>query len=266
MGTSNKLCAKGTRQCNESVARTLGLGWEDTAMKVDDTFPQDDHHKAGRGGWLRAAVLGANDGLVSTSSLMVGVAAAGATASGVVTAGVAAIAAGALSMAVGEYVSVSSQADIEAADTALEQANLLENPEGELAELAALLRHRGLSRETAVQAAAEMTAHDALDNHLREELGRHEANEARPLQAALASAGSFLVGGVVPFFALLAPESIRIQMIFVVTFIGLGAAGTFSGIASGMNPVKPTIRVIVGGLLAMAATYGVGFLFHTNIA
>lgn len=236
-------------------------------MKVDDTFAPDEHHKAGRGGWLRAAVLGANDGLVSVSSIMVGVAAANATSGGnaVATAGVAAIAAGALAMAVGEFVSVSSQADIEAADTALEQANLLENPEGELHELAALLRHRGLSRETALQAAMEMTAHDALDNHLREELGRHEANEAKPLQAALASAASFILGGVIPFIALLAPDNIRVKMIFVVTFIGLGGAGTFSGIASGMNPVKPTIRVIVGGLLAMLATYGVGFLFHTNV-
>ena len=234
-------------------------------MNAQDVSQMIEHHKAHRGGWLRAAVLGANDGLVSTSSLMVGVAAAGASSSTIVTAGVAAVAAGALSMAVGEYVSVSSQVDIEQADTLLEMEHLAADPNGELEELAALLRHRGMSRETAMQAALEMTEHDALSAHLREELGRHEANDAKPVQAALASAASFLVGGVIPFLALFAPESVRVQMIVVVTFIGLGAAGTFSGIASGMNPVKPTIRVVLGGLLAMAVTYGVGALFHTTV-
>lgn len=235
-------------------------------MQLSDLSLHPEHHMAGRGGWLRAAVLGANDGLVSTSSLMVGVAAAGATAAGVITAGVAAVAAGALSMAVGEYVSVSSQSDIEAADTELEIHHLQVDPAGELQELTALLMHRGLERETAMQAALEMTEHDALSNHLREELGRHESNEAKPLQAALASAASFIMGSLVPFIALLTPEDIRVKMIFVVTFIGLGAAGTFSGIASGMNPVKPTVRVVIGGLLAMAATYGVGYLFNTQVA
>lgn len=236
-------------------------------MNAADLSLHPEHHKAGRGGWLRAAVLGANDGLVSISSIMVGVAAASSSSTGnpVATAGVAAIAAGALAMAVGEFVSVSSQADIEAADTALEIEHLQQNPTGELEELAQLLMVRGLARETAMQAALEMTEHDALDNHLREELGRHESNEARPLQAALASAASFILGGLIPFIALLAPEGIRVKMMFVVTFIGLGGAGTFSGIASGMNPVKPTIRVILGGLFAMVATYGVGYLFHTNV-
>ena len=237
-------------------------------MNAVALFPHPEHHKAGRGGWLRAAVLGANDGLVSISSIMVGVAAASTSSgsSAVATAGVAAIAAGALAMAVGEYVSVSSQADIEAADTALEMEHLSRNPQGELEELTQLLMGRGLTRETAMQAALEMTEHDALENHLREELGRHEHNDARPAQAAMASAASFILGGLIPFIALLAPESIRVKMMFVVTFIGLGGAGTFSGIASGMNPVKPTIRVILGGLFAMAATYGVGYLFHTNVA
>lgn len=234
-------------------------------MNLQEIAHMVEHHKAHRGGWLRAAVLGANDGLVSTSSLMVGVAAAGASSTTIVTAGVAAVAAGALSMAVGEYVSVSSQVDIEEADTLMEMEHLAADPNGELEELAALLRHRGMSRETAMQAALEMTEHDALSAHLREELGRHEANDAKPVQAALASAASFLVGGVIPFLALFAPESVRVQMIVVVTFFGLGAAGTFSGIASGMNPVKPTVRVVIGGLLAMAVTYGVGALFHTSV-
>ncbi len=235
-------------------------------MNEPITVSHPEHHVAGRGGWLRAAVLGANDGLVSISSLMVGVAAAGSSDSAVATAGIAALAAGALSMAVGEYVSVSSQSDIEAADEALEIKHLAADPEGELNELAHLLMARGLTRETATQAATEMTEFDALDNHLREELGRHEHNEARPMQAALASAASFLVGGIIPFLALLFPDSIRVLMMFVVTFIGLGAAGTFSGLASGMNPMKPTVRVVIGGLLAMAATYGVGALFHTTVA
>lgn len=224
-----------------------------------------EHHKAGRGGWLRAAVLGANDGLVSISSTMVGVAAAGATSTVVATAGVAAIAAGAFAMAVGEYVSVSSQADIERADEMLEREHLTRHPEAELEELTQLLMDRGLTRETAMQAAMELTEHDALDAHLREELGRHEHNDARPTQAALASAASFLTGGFIPFIALLAPEDIRVKMMFIVTFLGLGGAGTFSGVASGMNPVKPTVRVVIGGLLAMAATYGVGAIFHTTV-
>ena len=235
-------------------------------MDVSAAHLPAEHHKAHRGGWLRAAVLGANDGLVSTSSLMVGVAAAGAGNGAIVTAGVAAIAAGALSMAVGEYVSVSSQTDIEHADALMEIEHLAEDPQGETEELAALLRRRGLSRETAMQAAVEMMEHDALGNHLREELGRHEANDAKPMQAALASAASFLTGGIIPFFALVAPESARVPAIVAVTFVGLGAAGTFSGIASGMNPVKPTVRVVVGGLLAMAVTYGVGAIFHTTMA
>ncbi len=235
-------------------------------MNIELTVPHEEAHKAGRGGWLRAAVLGANDGLVSISSIMVGVAAAGATASGVATAGVAAISAGALAMAVGEFVSVSSQADIEEADRQLEIKHLNDQPEAELEELTQYLQARGLTRHTAERAAIEMTAHDALEAHLREELGRHEHNDAKPLQAAMASAASFILGGVVPFLALSTPENIRVKMMFLVTFIGLGAAGTFSGVASGMNPVKPTIRVILGGLLAMAATYGVGALFHTQVA
>jgi VIT1/CCC1 family predicted Fe2+/Mn2+ transporter len=197
---------------------------------------------------------------------MVGVAAAGASSATVATAGVAAIAAGAFAMAVGEYVSVSSQADIEAADEALEREHLARHPEAELEELTQALMERGLSRETAMQAALEMTEHDALDAHLREELGRHEHNDARPVQAALASAASFLTGGFVPFLALATPEDIRVKMMFIVTFIGLGGAGTFSGIASGMNPVKPTVRVIIGGLAAMIATYAVGSIFHTTVA
>ena len=225
-----------------------------------------EHHYAGRGGWLRAAVLGANDGLVSTAALMVGVAGAGSSNSAVVTAGVAAVAAGALSMAVGEYVSVSSQSDIEVADEAMEREHLAEDPAGELEELTVILQSRGMSRETAERAAKEMSDFDLLETHLREELGRHEHNDARPLQAALASAASFILGGVIPFLGLLIPNIDRTWAIVIVTFFGLGAAGTFSGIASGMNPLKPTIRVLLGGLLAMAVTFGVGHIFGTTVA
>lgn len=228
-----------------------------------------EHHYAGRGGWLRAAVLGANDGLVSTASLMVGVAgataASGAGSSAVVTAGVAAVAAGALSMAVGEYVSVSSQSDIEVADELMEREHLAEDPEGELEELIHILQSRGMSRETAERAAREMSEFDLLETHLREELGRHEHSDARPLQAALASAASFIVGGIIPFFGLLIPGIDRTLAIVIVTVFGLGGAGTFSGIASGMNPVKPTIRVLLGGLFAMGITFGVGHIFGTAV-
>lgn len=225
-----------------------------------------EHHYAGRGGWLRAAVLGANDGLVSTAALMVGVAGAGAGNSAVVTAGVAAVAAGALSMAVGEYVSVSSQSDIEVADEAMEREHLAEDPAGELEELTVILQGRGMSRETAERAAKEMSEFDLLETHLREELGRHEHSDARPLQAALASAASFIVGGVIPFVGLLIPNIDRTWAIVIVTFFGLGGAGTFSGLASGMNPLKPTLRVLLGGLLAMAVTFGVGHIFGTTVA
>lgn len=225
-----------------------------------------EHHYAGRGGWLRAAVLGANDGLVSTASLMVGVAGAGATNGAIVTAGVAAVAAGALSMAVGEYVSVSSQSDIELADEQMERQHLAEDPEGELEELMYILKGRGMSAETAERAAREMSAHDLLGTHLREELGRHRHSEARPVQAAFASASSFVAGGVIPFLGLLLTAFDRTLAIVVVTIIGLGIAGTLSGIASGMNPLKPTIRVMLGGSLAMAITFGVGLLFGTAVA
>lgn len=224
-----------------------------------------EHHYAGRGGWLRAAVLGANDGLVSTASLMVGVAGAGASNGAVVTAGVAAVAAGALSMAVGEYVSVSSQADIEVADEAMEKEHLAEDPVGELEELTLILQSRGMTRETAERAAQEMSEFDLLETHLREELGRHEHNDARPMQAAMASAASFVVGGIIPFLGLLLSNVERTWAIVLVTIVGLGAAGTFSGFASGMNPVKPTIRVLLGGILAMAITFGVGHIFGTTV-
>src|ERR1039458_4163668 len=166
-----------------------------------------ERHGAGRAGWLRAAVLGANDGLVSTASLMVGVAASGTATATVVTAGLAGLAAGSMAMAAGEYVSVSSQVDVERADEALEERELTANPEGELAELTGIYESRGVPAELARQVAAALHDNDPLQAHLRDELGHSDATAARPLQASVASAVSFLTGGLVPFLGLLSPTS-----------------------------------------------------------
>lgn len=228
----------------------------------DHFNPAAEHHFAFRAGWLRAAVLGANDGLISTASLMVGVAAASSgNLSAIVTAGIAGVAAGAMSMAAGEYVSVKAQSDIEEADRRLEAANLLEDPEGELAELAAIYRSRGLSPELASQVAIALTEKDALGTHLRDELGMMEETAANPLQAALASAAAFTLGGLVPFLAILVPESARVAGVVAVTLVGLTLAGVLSARASGMPVVGPTLRVVLGGSLAMAITTAVGLIF-----
>ena len=161
-------------------------------------------HKTGRAGWLRAAVLGANDGLVSTSSLLVGVAASGASTGAVLTAGIAGLSAGAMAMAAGEYVSVSSQSDVESADRQTEIAELAADPEGELEELTQIYQARGVPRELAEQVAVALHAEDPLQAHLRDELGHHESTKARPRQAAGASAASFTIGGLVPFLGMLA--------------------------------------------------------------
>ena len=168
-------------------------------------------------------------------------------------------------MAVGEYVSVSSQADIEVADEMLEREHLAADPAGELEELTLILKSRGLTRETAEQAAREMSDFDILETHLREELGRHEHSAARPVQAALASAAAFTIGGLIPFLGLLLTFIDTRWAIVVVTFVGLGGTGAFSGIASGMNPVKPTIRVVIGGMAALAITFGVGWVFGSTV-
>lgn len=230
-------------------------------MPLEDVLARNIHHKAHRAGWLRAAVLGSNDGLVSTAALMVGVAATDASASAIVAAGVAGVAAGAMSMAVGEYVSVSSQSDIEAADRQLEIEHLAADPEGELEELTDLYVSRGVEPATARAVAEQMTAHDALTTHLREELGQHDFSKARPLQAALASAGSFTLGGLIPFLGGLWPADSRVMGVVVVTIIGLLAAGMLSAKAAGCGLLRPTLRVVLGGVLAMAITFGVGSLF-----
>ncbi|GAA2783935.1 VIT family protein [Kitasatospora paracochleata] len=225
----------------------------------DRRNPHQESHSADRAGWLRAAVLGANDGLVSIASLMVGIAASGASTSAVVTGGLAGLSAGAMSMAAGEYVSVSSQVDVETADRAKEQRELAENPEAELAELTAIYRARGVPQDLARQVALALHEADPLQAHLRDELGQSEHTAAKPLQAALASAASFLMGGLVPFLGLLAgTATARLWLIVAVTLLGLAGAGVLAARAAGTGVLRPTLRVVLGGGLAMAITAAVG--------
>ncbi|MGV6838907.1 MAG: VIT1/CCC1 transporter family protein [Planktomarina sp.] len=226
----------------------------------------EEHHFTGRTGWLRAAVLGANDGLLSTASLIVGVAAAATSSSQIMLAGVAGIVAGALSMAAGEYVSVSSQADSERADLAREQAELDRNLEGELEELVDILRTRGLSDATARQAAHEMTAYDALGTHAREEIGISDALSARPLEAAWASALAFLVGGAAPLlmaaWAPIQSVALFVSLATVCALLALGATGAKLG---GAPMGRGAVRVAFWGVIAMAVTYAIGSLFGAQL-
>lgn len=227
--------------------------------------PHSERHSMARSGWLRAAVLGANDGLVSTASLMVGVAASGAANGAIVTAGLAGVAAGSMAMAAGEYVSVSSQVDVERADRAVEARELAEDPQGELDELTAIYEARGVPKPLARQVAVVLHEADPLEAHLRDELGHHESSAARPLQASLASASSFLAGGLVPFLGLTAPTSAtRLVLIVAVTLCGLLVAGVLGAKAAGAGVVRPALRVLIGGALAMAITAAVGQIAHVS--
>lgn len=219
-------------------------------------------HRTHRTGWLRAAVLGANDGIVSTSSLILGVAATGAGASAIVVAGVASLVAGAMSMAAGEYVSVSSQADTEKADLAREEEELAQYPKQEHAELAGIYVRRGLDRELASQVATQLMAHDALGAHARDELGISEAMAARPVQAALASALTFAVGALLPLLMvlLLPPVSLRWGVAGGSLFF-LALLGAVAARAGGAPVFVAAARVTFWGSLAMAITSGVGALF-----
>ena len=220
-------------------------------------------HRAHRAGWLRAAVLGANDGLVSTSSLMIGVAAAKGGFSAILTAGVAGIAAGAMAMAAGEYVSVSSQTDIEEVDAAIERNQLQSDPQGELEELAEIYQERGLPKDLAMQVAVHMHQKDALEAHLRDELGQFEHTKARPVQAAMASAAMFTLGGLIPLLGIFPSDpSTRVITIVAITVIGLAVAGAAGARAAGTGYFRPTMRVMIGGTLAMAVTAGIGHLAH----
>lgn len=233
-------------------------------MPKATAHPGDPHYIT-RSGWLRAAVLGANDGVVSVSSLIVGVAAAHSSPASVVVAGIAGLTAGAMSMAAGEYVSVSSQSDTERADIARESTALQELPKAELAELAAIYRERGLSDATANLVARELTEKDALGAHVRDELGLSKLHQANPLQAAFASGLTFSVAAAVPLVAAFAaPAGMIIPVVLVVTILTLAALGALGAKAGAAPMLRATVRVVVWGVFAMAITAGVGRLFGVN--
>lgn len=233
-------------------------------MGLAEIHRRNEDHRAHRAGWLRAAVLGVNDGLVSTASLMIGVVSAQKN-DFVVTAGLAGIAAGAMSMAVGEYVSVRSQNDIEESDKQLEIEHLAIDPQGELEELTQIYQERGISRATAEKVAQELHAHDALGAHLRDELGQHDSTKARPMQAALASAVSFTAGGAIPLLGALAPSlGQKAFSIVGITFIGLIIAGIISAKTAGSSIIRTTGRIVFGGALGMAITALVGQVAHIS--
>jgi VIT1/CCC1 family predicted Fe2+/Mn2+ transporter len=223
-----------------------------------------ERHRTGRIGWLRAAVLGANDGILSTSSLVLGVAAANATHSNIVVAGVAGLVAGAMSMAAGEYVSVHSQADTEKAELQRERAELKADDKGEHRELAAIYVARGVDASLAKQVAQQLMARDALGAHARDELGISETLRARPIQAALASAGSFAVGAGMPIFVTaIAPRADLIPLVSGTSLVFLALLGGLAARAGGAGVTVGAVRVTFWGALAMAVTAGVGALFGT---
>ena len=233
-------------------------------MSLEDVYRRNLQHRTHRAGWLRAAVLGANDGLVSTAALMIGVAAAGKN-DFLLTAGVAGITAGAMSMAVGEYVSVRSQNDVEESDRLLEMEHLATDPESELIELQHIYIQRGLTPELAMQVAQQMHQKDALEAHLRDELGQHPHTKARPIQAAIASAISFTAGGLVPFAGAFAPTvGAQFWSIVLFTLGGLLITGIVSARLAGSRILSPTVRVMLGGSLGMLITAGIGRLANIS--
>jgi VIT1/CCC1 family predicted Fe2+/Mn2+ transporter len=226
-----------------------------------------EQHRTGRIGWLRAAVLGANDGIVSTASLIVGVAAASTGRHEVLLAGIAGLVAGSLSMAAGEYVSVSSQEDTEQADLAKERHELATEPEAEERELAGIYVHRGVEPEVARTVAQQLMAHDALGAHARDELGLTEQMTARPLQAALASAATFAVGAALPIITfVLAPAAHASIIVAAISLVCLAALGALAARAGGASPWIGMARVAFWGAVAMALTAGVGKLFGTTVS
>jgi VIT1/CCC1 family predicted Fe2+/Mn2+ transporter len=225
-------------------------------------MPHDEHHRSHRTGWLRASVLGANDGVVSTASLILGVAAAHADHHAIVIAGVAALAAGAMSMAAGEYVSVSSQSDTENADLARETKELATDPVYETEELAQIYAGRGVEIGLARQVAVQLMKKDALGAHSRDELGISATTTARPVQAAMASAATFTVGAAAPLIlVLISPVSLLLPVVAVGSLLFLALLGMIGAKAGGAGLLRPTIRVMFWGALAMALTTGIGALF-----
>ncbi|MFG1421236.1 VIT1/CCC1 transporter family protein [Roseixanthobacter liquoris] len=228
--------------------------------------PHTEGHLIERIGWLRAAVLGANDGIVSTASLIVGVASASATHSDILVAGVAGLVAGAMSMAAGEYVSVSSQSDTEKADLARETAELKADPIAERRELAAIYINRGLEPALAHQVAEQLMARDPLEAHARDELGISEFTTARPIQAALTSAASFAVGAILPLLmAVVTPAGLQVPVVAGASLVFLAVLGAVAAKAGGAEVVRATARVTFWGAIAMAATAGIGALFGTVV-
>lgn len=223
---------------------------------------QREFHKAGRTNWLRAAVLGANDGTISVASLVVGVAAAGTPQHSILLTGVAGLVAGAMSMAAGEYVSVQSQADTEAADMETEKRELETEPESELTELTAIYVNRGLDQPLARLVAEKLMSTDALGAHARDELGITETLRARPIQAALSSAGSFVAGAVIPLaIAWLAPAALIVEVTYATALVALVILGGTAAYAGGASVTKGAVRVAFWGTLAMGITAGIGKLF-----
>ena len=229
--------------------------------------PHKERHLSHRANWLRASVLGANDGIISTAALILGVAASDASRSAVLTAGIAGLTAGSMAMGLGEYVSVSSQRDTERADIAKEIWELEHTPERELAELTAIYQERGLSHDLARRVAVELTEHDALGTHLTEELGISEETLARPLQAAATSMLSFAIGAALPLIAAaFGDHGNRIALTLIVATIALLALGLAGARAGGAKPLRPTLRVVLGGIIAMGITMAIGKLFGTAVS
>jgi VIT1/CCC1 family predicted Fe2+/Mn2+ transporter len=225
-----------------------------------------DSHYIHRSNWLRAAVLGANDGIISISSLAIGVATASTTRAPILLATVAGLVAGALSMAAGEYVSVSSQTDIEKADIEREKKELEEMPEIELRILGEIYEKRGLKKETAMKVAKELTETDALGTHIREELGINEMNKANPIQAAFASGAAFSAGGILPLLVtLLAPVNYMEYLLYGFTMIFLVILGAISAKTGGSGSMKAIVRIVIWGTIAMGLSAFVGFLFGINV-
>ena len=223
-------------------------------------------HYIRRSNWLRAAVLGANDGIISIASLAIGVASAGTTREPILLATLAGLVAGALSMAAGEYVSVSSQTDIEKADIEREKEELANNSVEEQAILAAIYEQRGLSKSTAQQVALELTQADALGTHIRDELGINEISQAKPIQAALASGAAFTVGGLLPLVViLLAPLSTILYFLYGFTILALILLGTVAAKTGGSSIPKAILRIVIWGSIAMGLSALVGYLFGVNV-
>jgi VIT1/CCC1 family predicted Fe2+/Mn2+ transporter len=226
----------------------------------------DERHYTNRAGWLRAAVLGANDGILSTTSLVIGVAAAASNRTAIILAALSGLAAGALSMAAGEYVSVSSQSDIEQSDLKREKRELEEMPEAELKELAGIYVKRGLKQDLAEEVARQLTEHNALETHARDELGINDITQAKPMQAALASFGSFVSGGILPFLVSIFASihyMVLCQYIFAIVFLIL--LGIVAAKAGGSNVWKSVVRVCFWGTAAMGVTALIGYIFGTSV-